>query len=140
MPFSQKADTTQTKVESMDTKSDKNANDHYYEQGDLVYRSYDSSIKLEKGSELYIPEPDIKLQDKSKASIWADNLETNERQKIMDYSYPKRISFIADKSGTYVIYAMIEDKDSTSYLDLAKQGIIRDNADSDNVNGIMPLK
>ena len=139
-PILQKTDMIQAKAENVAAKGNNNTNGYEYRQGDLVYRRYKNGIKLEKGAGFYIPEPNIKLQDGSKVSIWVNSLETNENQKIMDYTYPREISFTADKLGTYVIYALIESKDSSSYLDLTKRGLIRANADKNSTNGIIPLR
>ena len=139
----QKMDITQTEVESIAPAINKNTNDYYYTQEglrDLMYRIYKDGIRLEKGAKVYISEPDIEFQDESKVSIWVSNLEANENQKIMDYIYPWDISFIADKSGTYMIYAIIENKDSISYSDLTKHETIEISIDSDNTYGITPLK
>lgn len=139
----QKGNITQTEVEGIAPKIDKNTNDYYYTQEDLrdlLYRVYKGGIKLEKGAKVYISEPDIKSQDESKVSIWISNLETNENQKIMDYIYPWDISFIADKSGTYMIYAIIENKDSISYSDLTKHETIEISIGSENIHEIIPLK
>ena len=139
----QKADITQTEVESIAPKIDKNTNDYYYTQedlNDLMYRIYKDGIKLEKGAKVYISEPGIKFQDESKVSIWISNLETNENRKIVDYIYPCSISFIVDKSGTYMIYAIIENKGSISYSDLTKKETIEVSIGRDNLYGITPLK
>lgn len=139
----QKANMTQTEVESIAPAINKNTNDYYYTQEglrDLMYRIYKDGIRLEKGAKVYISEPDIEFQDESKVSIWVSNLEANENQKIMDYIYPWDISFIADKSGTYMIYAIIENKDSISYSDLTKHETIEISIGSENIHEIIPLK
>lgn len=134
-PVFQETNLIQAKVESVKSN---NTND--YEYSDLVYRSYENGVKLEKGAEFYIFEPNIKFQDENKVSIWVNSLDTNQSQKIMDYTYTREISFYADKSGTYVIYAIIENKDSTSFLDLTDQGRIGVSTNGGNTHGIIPLK
>lgn len=105
-----------------------NKDGHSYKQDDLVYRDYDTGIKLSSNSKLIISQIDLNLENET-AIIYAINLENSEAIKLYDYHPNQVISYVPDSDGIYIIVAELSDGE---IIDLTPKAIETTNLEEDS--------
>ncbi len=127
---------TATDLISYNITSVSNMDDYSDSLNDLLYRDYDTGIKLSYNSKLIIPMLALGLKDET-AIIYAWNLKNSEVIKLGDYEPDRDITFTPDSEGVYCILAELSNGE---IIDLTPQAMIQTTYTTENSGGFILLK